>query len=173
MNKISCFFRQRYAKEFQNVMWNSIFTKITNWRKHQPLIWKFCWKVQNFFRKTSNEFFYSYFEFYSDKKYCHFFNFFNFWIVFFRPENDISEDDFVHVSSNTQEGRANLCVICKEKKISIVFFPCAHLCLCPECAGTAIQCPLCEKFFKGYAHVVLPDWMFFQYMKNMLIFRKI
>ena len=67
------------------------------------------------------------------------------------------DDDFVHVSCEglTLTEDSNLCVICMDKKVSILVLPCAHLCMCPECAGCMTHCPLCRKTFKGYVRVFL------------------
>lgn len=61
----------------------------------------------------------------------------------------------VHLSANDSEKDSNLCVVCLEKKVSIVILPCAHLCVCPDCAGCMVQCPLCRKDFRGYVRVFL------------------
>lgn len=36
------------------------------------------------------------------------------------------------------------CVICKERNINIILCPCNHVCLCHECSGNILTCPLCR-----------------------------
>ena len=36
------------------------------------------------------------------------------------------------------------CCICMDKRRSIVFLPCGHVCVCNTCAKDLIQCPLCR-----------------------------
>jgi Zinc finger, C3HC4 type (RING finger) len=61
----------------------------------------------------------------------------------------------VDIPSDGLPESPNLCVVCMEEKVSILILPCAHLCVCPECAGSVGQCPLCRKPFKGYVRVFL------------------
>ncbi|XP_057786860.1 probable BOI-related E3 ubiquitin-protein ligase 2 [Salvia miltiorrhiza] len=36
------------------------------------------------------------------------------------------------------------CRCCKKKQVSILLFPCRHLCLCAECEGFVDVCPICQ-----------------------------
>lgn len=36
------------------------------------------------------------------------------------------------------------CRSCKNKQVSILLFPCRHLCLCAECEGFIDVCPVCQ-----------------------------
>lgn len=36
------------------------------------------------------------------------------------------------------------CRCCKKKQVSILLFPCRHLCLCAECEGFVEVCPICQ-----------------------------
>jgi hypothetical protein len=62
------------------------------------------------------------------------------------------EDSFVKVSPTPE---TNLCAVCMENKVSILILPCAHLSVCPECAGSLVECPICRKPFKGYVRAFL------------------
>jgi hypothetical protein len=78
--------------------------------------------------------------------------------IFWRDQ--VSSEDNAVAVSNTQELQAqalqtNTCVVCLDKKVSIVFLPCAHLCACAECAGDLDKCPLCRRHFKGYVRAFL------------------
>lgn len=42
-----------------------------------------------------------------------------------------------------------LCKICCEEIISIVFLPCGHFCTCVDCANAVKKCPICRQFIKG------------------------
>ncbi|CAL1283416.1 unnamed protein product [Larinioides sclopetarius] len=53
-----------------------------------------------------------------------------------------SKDDIRPQNSDTN------CIICVERECSILFLPCRHRCLCPECTNQFIEqsdrCPLCR-----------------------------
>lgn len=36
------------------------------------------------------------------------------------------------------------CRSCKKKQVSILLFPCRHLCLCADCGGFIDICPVCQ-----------------------------
>lgn len=36
------------------------------------------------------------------------------------------------------------CRACKSKEVSVLLFPCRHLCLCKECEGFIDSCPVCQ-----------------------------
>lgn len=48
---------------------------------------------------------------------------------------------------------AQMCKICCEEKVSIVFLPCGHLVSCAQCAPALKKCPMCRKPIKGSTKV--------------------
>ena len=59
---------------------------------------------------------------------------------FFREEESVSVD--------TESRTLGKCCICYENNVSIVFFPCAHICSCSKCCNSLDTCPLCRKAIK-------------------------
>lgn len=48
---------------------------------------------------------------------------------------------------------AQMCKICCEERVSIVFLPCGHLVSCAQCAPALKKCPMCRKPIKGSTKV--------------------
>jgi hypothetical protein len=55
-----------------------------------------------------------------------------------------SEEKLTEVERETQE--KNVCKLCMEDDISVVFLPCGHLCCCSSCANLPAvkNCPICS-----------------------------
>ncbi|KAI3464103.1 hypothetical protein Pfo_020766 [Paulownia fortunei] len=47
------------------------------------------------------------------------------------------------------------CRACKGKQVSILLFPCRHLCLCADCEGFIDICPICQVMKTASVHVYM------------------
>ncbi len=61
-------------------------------------------------------------------------------------DNFFREEESVLVE--TENRTLGKCCICYENNVSIVFFPCAHICSCSRCCDSLYTCPLCRKEIK-------------------------
>ena len=59
---------------------------------------------------------------------------------FFREEESFTVD--------TESRVLGKCCVCYENNVSVVFFPCAHICSCSKCCDSLDSCPLCRKQIK-------------------------
>jgi len=56
-------------------------------------------------------------------------------------------------SAAEEPEREHLCVVCMEKTVGCIFWPCRHICTCPKC-GSSIKskepakCPMCREQIK-------------------------
>lgn len=57
--------------------------------------------------------------------------------------------------SPAPDGADFTCAVCLEKQIQVVLLPCAHLCLCKDCAEQLLrnECPMCRKKVKRRINV--------------------
>ena len=63
------------------------------------------------------------------------------------------------IKSNTIPNKVeNLhCLNCNENSFDTILKPCNHVCLCSECVGNLIKCPLCYKFIEYTDKIYLPS----------------
>lgn len=52
---------------------------------------------------------------------------------------------FEHGPIDTEQRLVGKCCVCYENNVSVVFFPCAHICSCVKCCHQLEKCPLCRK----------------------------
>lgn len=59
--------------------------------------------------------------------------------------------------TDNKDDNGNLCVICQDRRKSVVLLPCRHLCLCQNCSINLKRyrtvCPLCRKSFRDAIQV--------------------
>ncbi|XP_074589713.1 BOI-related E3 ubiquitin-protein ligase 1-like isoform X2 [Curcuma longa] len=53
------------------------------------------------------------------------------------------EDDCTAAAPAADAGSAKLCKTCGVRDVCIISLPCRHLCLCKDCASSAVDCPVC------------------------------
>ena len=63
------------------------------------------------------------------------------------------EMDIINGEEEFQERR--FCIECKLNEINVVFKPCSHICLCVECAESALKCPICLEYVEYFEKVYL------------------
>ncbi|KAK3100454.1 hypothetical protein FSP39_020294 [Pinctada imbricata] len=61
----------------------------------------------------------------------------------------------VLMEENRQLKDQQICKICKDEDISVVFLPCGHMVTCLSCAPAIRICPLCGQFVKGTIKAIL------------------
>ncbi|KAK3100663.1 hypothetical protein FSP39_023359 [Pinctada imbricata] len=59
------------------------------------------------------------------------------------------------LAENRQLKEQQICKICMDEDISIVFLPCGHMVTCVNCAPAVRKCPLCRRFIKGTVKAIL------------------
>ncbi|KAK3099468.1 hypothetical protein FSP39_004935 [Pinctada imbricata] len=59
------------------------------------------------------------------------------------------------IAENRQLKEQQICKICMDEDISIVFLPCGHMVTCVNCAPAVRKCPLCRRFIKGTVKAIL------------------
>ena len=52
--------------------------------------------------------------------------------------------DQVSAVTRGEESTSRVCACCLHSPASVVFLPCKHLCMCPDCACNVSQCPMCR-----------------------------
>lgn len=71
------------------------------------------------------------------------------------PISDQGSDQ--EASADNKDDNGNLCVICQDRRKSVVLLPCRHLCLCQYCSINLKRyrtvCPLCRKSFRDAIQV--------------------
>lgn len=50
-----------------------------------------------------------------------------------------------------------ICRACKSKEVSILLFPCRHLCLCTDCQGFIEVCPICHSMKTASVQVYVSE----------------
>lgn len=70
------------------------------------------------------------------------------------PPEDLMQ--FSDSANMKKESECNECVICMDKQYQVVFIPCGHLCVCPNCALQLTNCPLCRISIKQKLNVIVP-----------------
>lgn len=65
--------------------------------------------------------------------------------------NHLSTDEVKKENEFMKE--AQICKICCEEMVSIVFLPCGHLVSCAQCSPALKKCPICRKPIKGSTKV--------------------
>ena len=48
------------------------------------------------------------------------------------------------LAASEAAGRQRDCVVCLEQPRTVVFLPCAHLCVCLACSAQLSSCPICR-----------------------------
>ncbi|KAK3099246.1 hypothetical protein FSP39_001508 [Pinctada imbricata] len=74
------------------------------------------------------------------------------------PENNREEtkEEFeALLEENRHLKDQQICKICMDDPISIVFLPCGHMVTCGNCAPAMRKCPLCRRFIKGTVKAIL------------------
>ena len=59
----------------------------------------------------------------------------------------VFDDDVIMGEENS--AYEYLCIECKKNEMDSVFVPCAHMCMCMDCAKKAVFCPLCSGAVNG------------------------
>ena len=59
------------------------------------------------------------------------------------------------LEENRQLKEQQLCKVCRDNDVKIVFLPCGHLCCCATCAPVLARCPICRQFVRGTVRVYL------------------
>ena len=71
-------------------------------------------------------------------------------LIFFRAAQKTTEEKSdleqeIARLKRAQNGEAlGSCAVCLEHPLEVVLHPCAHLCLCSQCAPRVKECPICR-----------------------------
>ena len=71
-------------------------------------------------------------------------------------EQDIEAKRKENNSEEEKKEDKNLCIICLAYQISICFLPCAHTCVCVDCALSVDKCAICRVPIQASLKVYLP-----------------
>ena len=66
------------------------------------------------------------------------------------------EQDIEEKKEEQKKEDKNLCIICLAYQISICFLPCAHTCVCVDCALSVDKCAICRVPIQASLKVYLP-----------------
>lgn len=59
-------------------------------------------------------------------------------------DGDDSDDGEKHKSKSRRLISADTCSVCMDEQTCVALMPCAHLCVCGDCAAALDKCPLCR-----------------------------
>ncbi|KAJ8311141.1 hypothetical protein KUTeg_011305 [Tegillarca granosa] len=59
------------------------------------------------------------------------------------------------IEENRHLRELQLCKICLDEDVSIVFLPCGHMATCASCAPALRKCPICRQFIKGTVKAII------------------
>ncbi|KAK3100519.1 hypothetical protein FSP39_021218 [Pinctada imbricata] len=59
------------------------------------------------------------------------------------------------IEENRNLREEQICKICMDENIAIVFLPCGHMVTCVNCAPAVRKCPLCRRLIKGTVKAIL------------------
>lgn len=77
------------------------------------------------------------------------------FFVFIRSFFFISGHDIKLLSSSSDKGNGNICIICMTDPADCVILDCKHMCTCSACSKRLVECPMCRAKVKGIMKVFL------------------
>lgn len=71
--------------------------------------------------------------------------------------SDIDKPSTSMLATDDISKKINLCIICDDREMNILYFPCAHLVACEECTTKMVDrtCPICRCFVERIVHVYI------------------
>lgn len=70
-----------------------------------------------------------------------------------KDRNNARNYDLCYMARTNGPEDENICIICMDKKKSILFYPCCHIITCDICSSKVNQCPICREFIISKMHI--------------------
>ena len=87
------------------------------------------------------------------KTYWYCFIFYLFLFIYFSYIFTVSIRSLEEENRNLKDQQ--ICKICLDEPVAIVFLPCSHMAACVNCAPALRSCPICRAYIKGTVKAII------------------